>query len=472
MGRMTVGGRAARAGLATALVTVALAGCSWVKDPDAESGPAEGASSTAAPAPSERPTAVPTAFDNPGATTLPEEDVRKVLAGDDTVISLTPGSVIGRALPGLETTYTLTSTGGQFTDGTADRDLDQGIVLEAANEAGNGTFIGEDTFTLTRFDLTSGEVLDVATAVLPQDPEGEALPATARIAGVAGDVVVIESVVGETGSRATLAVDLELDDVLWRERPARTIAVTGDVAIVNTGRAQEPGAIDAVDLQSGDRVWRALRGTVDASAIGSTTDTVTVVRDLGVGSNPQIVPIDLATGDEGAPTPTDRWNWACTETSDRIAVCTMADDDDVVGWDLEAGRAAWSLPTSERFAPLVTLVQDDLVYGLLDSGVGVVLDARTGADVADDTGAGPVAVNAWGGALLYQQVAVFLPSFAAGSSTDATTGPDLSEPTDSGQPTQTGSPSVSPSESAPGSDVPSAPVETDPLVTGSPSATE
>jgi hypothetical protein len=468
VGRMSVGRRTARAGLATVVLTGALAGCSWVKDPDAQQDdPTDGASATSTtsgdPATDERPTAVPTAFDNPGSTTLPEEEVRKVVAGDDSVVSVTPGAAVGRVLPSLDPRYTLTSTGGQFTDAVVDRELDQGILLEASNEAGDGTYIGEDTFTLTRFDLTSGELLDVATAVLPQDPAGEALPATARIAGVAGDVVVIESVVGETGSRATLAVDLELDDVLWRQRPARVLEVTDDVVVVNTGLSQDPGAVDAVDLQSGDRVWRALRDTVNASAIGSTDTAVTVVRDLGVGSTPQIVPIDLATGDEGAPTQTARWNWACTEGSDQIAVCTMADDDDVVGWDLAAGEPAWSLPTAERFAPLVTLVQDDLVYGLLDSGAGIVLDARTGRDVATDTGAGPVAVNAWGGVLLYQQVAVFLPSFTGGESTDAdTSGPDLTDPSETATPSEAGTPSDPPSP------VETDPVETDPLETGAP----
>jgi len=443
VGRMTAGGRvrqAGGAGLVAVVVTATLAGCSWVKDPDAEdSSPSEGASASAQPLPSERPTAVPTAFDVPGSTTFPDEGVRKVAAGDDTIVTMSPGSTVGRVLPGLETSYTLTTTGGQFTDVVVDREAGEGILLEAANEAGSGTFVGEDTFTITRFDLLSGELLDVATAVLPQDPQGEALPATARLAGVAGDVVVIETEVGDSDSRAALAVDLELDDVLWRARPARVLEVTDDLVVLNTGRAQEPGAVEAVGLASGERAWRALRGTVDASAIGSTDSSVTVVHHLGVGSTPEIVPLDLATGEEGTPTETGRWDWSCGETSGDIAVCTMADDDDVVGWDLVAGAPAWSLPTAERFAPLVTLVQDDLVYGLLDSGVGIVLDARTGEDVADNTGAGPVAVNAWGGVLLYQEAAVFLPAFAAGGTSEsAAPEPAETDPALTGSPSPTG----------------------------------
>ncbi|SDC97402.1 hypothetical protein SAMN05421872_10582 [Nocardioides lianchengensis] len=440
MGTKFARGRTGRAGLIALVVTVSLAGCSWVKDPDADQPDAETSASTSAqPLPDERPTAVPTAFNSPGSTTFAETGVLAVGAGEDTVITVSAGSAIGRVLPSLKSAYTLTTTDGQFTDLEVDRAAGVGILLEAANEAGSGTYIGEDTFTITRFDLQSGELLDVATAVLPQDPEGEALPATARIAGVTGDVVVIETAVGQTGSRAALAVDIELDDVLWRQRPARVLDVTDDVVVLNTGLAQRPGAVEAVGLESGDPEWRSLRGTVDATAIGHTDDAVTVVRSLGAGTEPAIVPLDLETGEPGAPTETARWNWACGATSGTVRVCTMADDDDVVGWDLETGEPAWSLPDEERFAPLVTLVQDDLVYGILDSGVGVVLNARTGADVASDTGAGPVAVNDWGGVLLYQDVAVFLPAFEAGDSTDPGSTPSGADGSES--------PSESPSES-------------------------
>lgn len=422
MGRLISAGQAVRTGLVAVVVTGTVAGCSWVKDPDADQSddPTSSASSSAQPLPAERPTAVPTAFNSPGSTTFPETGVRAVGAGDDAIVTMTAGSAIGRVLPDTKAAYTLTSTGGQFTDLEVDRTAGWGVLLEAANEAGSGTFVGEDTFTVTRFDLETGELLDVATAVLPQDAEGEALPATARIMGMTGDVVVIEASVGETGSRAVLAVDIELDDVLWRQRPARVLDVTEELVVLTTGLPQRPGAVEAVDLTTGERAWRSLRGTVDATAIGSTDDAVTVVRSLGVTTKPAIVPLDLRTGAPGAPTETHRWNWACAEMSGTIRVCTMADDDDVVGWDLATGEPAWSLPTEDRFAPLVTLVQDDLVYGLLDSGVGVVLNAVTGQDVADNTGAGPVAVNNWGGVLLYQEVAVFLPSYDGGESTAPT----------------------------------------------------
>jgi hypothetical protein len=441
------GSRSLRLAAAAVVAAVSVTGCSWVKDPDSEETP--DASASAAPLPSERPTALPTAFNNPEATTFDEVDVKEAAAGDDTLLTMTAGSTIGRTLPSLDVAYTLTTSGGQYTDLLVDREAGRGIVLEAANEAGDGTFVGEDTFTLTRFDLTSGESLDVATAVLPQDPQGDQLPATARIAGVAGDVVVLEARVGETGSPAAIAVDLELDDVLWRQRPAEVLDVTDDVVVVNTGSAAEPGAVEAVELTTGERRWRSLRDTVDASGLGHSDTTVTVVHDLGVGGVTEIVPLDLQTGEAGAPTSTDHSGWTCTPaaTDSTVAVCTVDGDDDVVGWDLSAGDRAWSLPSADRFAPLVTLVQEGRVYGLLDNGTGIILDARTGADVATDTGAGPVAVNDWGGVLIYQGKAVFMPTLAAGASASASASESPSEATDSPSDSTSDSPSDSVSES-------------------------
>lgn len=410
--------------VAATLATAVLGGCSWVKDPDAQ--PSAGASQSGGTRalPTERPTSMATAFNNPDATTFDEEGVIDAAAGEDVVVTVTAASAIGRALPSLDPTYTISASGGQLTDLHVDAESGTGYLLESANEAGSGTFIGEDSFTLTRFDLHSGESLDVATAVMPQDPQGDALPASARIVGIAGDVVVVEAVVGD-GAPATAAIDIELDDVLWRERPARALVVAADRVLVGTGRSGSPGAVKALDLATGDELWRSLRGSVVASGVGATEDTATVVWARSALGPGQVVPLDLETGAPGKATPMNRSNWNCRPTSDVIAVCTLAEDDDVVGWDLAADRAAWSLPTQERFAPLVTTVQHDLVYGYLDSGIGVVLDALTGEDVASNTGAGPVAVNAWGGVVLYQGKAVFMPTFPGGESGSPDASPGL-----------------------------------------------
>ncbi len=428
MRRMLVGDRVLPVAVAV-LVALGLGttSCSWVKDPNAQPKSQEGATAQAA-LPTERPTAWPVGFNNPAATTFAEDGVIAAAAGRDVVVTATPQGAIGRRLPGLEQAYSLSTTGGQITDLHVDHDAGTGYLLEATNEVGSGTFIGEDTFTVTRFDLDSGEILDVATAVLPQDPDGDALPASGTIAGVAADVVLIESVVGEAGAHATLAVDVRLDDVLWRKRPARVLATTPNRVVVGTGRPGAPGAVEALALQSGDRRWSALRGVEAVSGAGATDETVTVVRDTMAGA--EVVPLDLRTGKPGESTPTAEWNWGCHPTTTAVVVCTMAGDDDVLGWNLETGRIAWSLPSEDRFAPLVTLVQEDRVYGLLDSGVGVVLDAVTGRDLADNTGAAPVAVNPWGGVVLYQQKAVFMPGLAlpaASASPTPTPDPDTED---------------------------------------------
>jgi len=68
----------------------------------------------------------------------------------------------------------------------------------------------------------------------------------------------------------------------------------------------------------------------------------------------------------------------------------------VLGIALRTLEATWRLPGRTRFAPALSLVEDGLVYGSLDNGVGVVLDARTGKDLVDLSGATPTAVNDYG----------------------------------------------------------------------------
>ena len=140
-----------------------------------------------------------------------------------------------------------------------------------------------------------------------------------------------------------------------------------------------------------------------------------VARDDNVFAEHSVTSLSLRTGRAGAADLTSDAEWSCDAASSSVAVCSLPEAEQVVGWNLQRNRARWTLPTASRFAPIVTLVQDGLVYGLLDSGAGVVVRAVTGKDVPQSGGAAPKAVNAWGGVVHYGDRAIWVPASTSGA---------------------------------------------------------
>lgn len=428
-------------GLASGVVLGLGTGCSLIKDPAAQRETDPDAATRPTSTATADPTAMPTLFLQDATAAFPEEDVIDAAVGTDVVLTMTAGRVVARSLPDLDTAYSLTSDDGSFTDLWVDEQARTGYTLEVRTEAGTGTEVGTQRYVVQRFDLETGEISEAAIGDVDQDPRAPAEDATGEIAAVTDDTVVIDSSVPNSSAAHTaVAMDMSAEDVAWTARPAQVLTATTDAVVVDTGTPDEAGRIRALTLTRGLTRWSALPGTLGARAIGTTDDAVLVVRNDEVFTQPTITSLDLATGAAGKPRITDAWDWDCSPASD-IAVCTIGKPDQpggaqVVGWDLARNRQVWELPTDDRFAPIVSTVTRGLVYGLLDSGQGVVLDAADGRDIAADTGAGPIGVNYYGGVIVYSGRALFL--YAGEGDPDASDTPSASPST---------SPSVSPSAS-------------------------
>ncbi|MBB6628139.1 hypothetical protein H5V45_12490 [Nocardioides sp. KIGAM211] len=455
--------RVLSAGAATGLVLTLGAGCSWIKDPAAQrQGDPDAATEPSSTATAD-PTAMPTLFLSDATASFPEEDVIDAAVGTDVVLTMTAGRVVARSLPDLDTAYSLTSDDGSFTDLWVDDQARTGYTLEVRTEPGEGTEVGTQRYVVQRFDLETGEISEAAIGDVDQDPRAPAEDVTGEIAAVQDDTVVIDSSVPNSRAAHTaVAMDLRTEDVAWSARPAQVLTATSDAVVVDTGTPDEAGRIRALTLARGLTRWSALPGTLGARAIGTTDDSVLVVRTDEVFTQPTITSLDLATGAAGKPRTTDAWDWDCSPAYD-IAVCTIGEPDQpgaqVVGWDVARNREAWELPTDGRFAPIVSVVTRGLVYGLLDSGQGVVLDAATGRDVAGDTGAGPVGVNYYGGVVVYSGRAVFL--YAGEGDPDASAAPSASaSPSSSPSASESALPSEDATTEDPGGtiDQPSGPV--------------
>lgn len=456
------GGSMKTTAVAAAVLCLGLvAGCSSSEDPEpdpatlpsatGESGPSVSETSgSGSPSGSATPRASPAdgpvvAFDPAGQTTFEETDVRDVATGTDTLLTLTGDTLRARSLPALEEAWTAVSDTGSFADLWARPGSRWGYTLEVRTVAGTGTKVGYDEITVRRFDLASGREDGKASTRVPQDPRGSSGPATGRIVSVQGSRVVVDSAVADSGAvHATAVLDPAAGRTAWKSRGAEALVATRRVVVVNTGTPDAAGSVDARDLATGKRRWTALPGTLAASAVGADARSVVVARDDNVFAEHSLTSLSLRTGRAGATQVTTDAEWSCDPASSSVAVCTLPEADQVVGWNLRRNRARWTLPTASRFAPTVTLVQDKLVYGLLDSGAGVVLRAITGADVKDSGGAAPKAVNAWGGVVHYGDRAIFVPASGAGAPA-ATESPAVpASPTAS----ETSSPSGDPTSAA------------------------
>lgn len=407
-----------------------------------ESGSPSATTSVTATPPADGPV---TAFDSLNKVTFPEAGVRAVAVGEDTVLTLTAGTLAARSLPTLDGAYSFTSDTSTYADLWAEPGERFGYLLEVATEPGTGTSVGHDQITVSRFEVATGELHGEVSTRIAQDPLGTSGPATGQIVAVQGSRVVVDSAAGGTAPvHAGAVLDVATERTVWKDRGSEPLAATPKLVLLNTGRTDVPGEVVARTLRSGERRWRSLPGTISASLVGTTASSVVIARDNDLFSENSVSSLALRSGRDLVTTATEDADWACTPGSRRVAVCSLPESHQVLGWDLTRHRPAWTLPSATRFAPIVTLVQDGLVYGILDSGTEVVLDARSGKDVKNAGGAAPAAVNAYGGVVLFGDRAIFVPVSASGVPVSDNT------PAATPSPTELPSESESPSESPTG----------------------
>lgn len=428
--------RAGRAAGVTAVLALVLTGCGGGDepgtDPDASSdspSPTSSSSSGSAASPSgtttgttepavPRATGAPLAFD-PAATTLTDAEVRDIALTSESALTLTSRMLTVRSAPELDAAYEIPAEAGALTDLWVDRAGEVGLLVEAFALPGEGTSTGVDVYTVRRFDVGSGEITGTAKLESRQNPRTSSGTPAARVSGTAGDVVVLDTWPStgspddvfaiESAPHTTLVGDLASGGLAWTAPGTRPLEVVDDLVVVTTGTPSKNGKVRGLALGSGQERWSTLSGTRSANVVGAQDDRLTLAVARG-SSKATVTTIDTSTGEPGTSRATTTWNWGCHETSTAIAVCSLLGTNRVVGWNLARNAPAWSLPTKDRFAPAISTVYEDAVYGLVAGGRGVVLDALTGADLASDTGGAPAVVSPAGGLSMLGGEAVFQPA--------------------------------------------------------------
>ncbi len=390
----------------------------------ASGSPSESTSVSPGAVPSEEPSGPPASFDSEAATTFPEVDVREVALSDTHALVLTPQKVVGRTFPDFDLAFEVAASAGNITDLEIGEDGESVYVVEVGTQTGSGTELGTVVVTLRQIDLASGEVEDLASAQVPQEQFTGSAPATGVLAGVQGEVAVVDLWSGASGGtnpfevattrHRTLALDLAAGDLAWSLRPARPVAVLRDAVVLNTGRPRRPAPLRAVALADGKRRWEALPGTAQAARVGVDGDAVVVATARVGRSRGQVNRLDAATGRTSAPTAeVPSWNLTCRPTTEATqAVCSVGGVYSVFGWDLRENTRTWRLPRPGHVGAQVTDVFEDVAYGQLADGRTVTLDALTGEDRGDSTTGSALVVGRWGGMSILDGQAVFVPAVA------------------------------------------------------------
>lgn len=433
---------------ATGLVVAALVACGCSggtkQKSDDEPSPSATESSSSSPSATES-SAEPGAagrFDLNAAVTLTKNPVFRAFTTTDHLLTLDRDGVTSRALPDLVTEYVIVPpTGGSPMDAWVDRTDGRGYLVSRSVIGGQGTAVGRDAFVVSRFGLDTGEVDTRARAAVRGSSANAGSTAVARIRGVVRDVVVLDTwvTVGEVRVHTGLGIDLARQEIAWRH-PGEVLAVTPRLAVVSTGSTAEPGSVLGLDLETGRTTWSTLDGTVTANLVG-VDDRKVVVARTGPFLSTTINTVSLRTGNADAGRTVDTSSYLCRPATPSVSVCILPERR-VVAWGLARNRESWSLPTKSRYAPIVTLVDRGVVYGMIRDR-WVALDARTGKDLDSGVGGIPIAAGPYGGLFSTDFGVVWLP--------DADHLPSASA-----SPGGTGSASGSASDSPPGGESSSA----------------
>lgn len=243
----------------------------------------------------------------------------------------------------------------------------------------------------------------------PSDLSGDP---TVTFAG-SSDSDVVATVGDSEDGFSTLAFDIARRKLLWESSSFLAQAVVGNTAI-GTLDASAPSVLGthttltalyvaAFSIRTGHADWQLAESAataniqpggpntalVEAQDSGTGDDVISLVH-VSTGKSQTITRQQQAFGSEPLP-------WKCQFDGQATVVCGDATDAAsplAFALDGNTGQLLWQLPdkSANRIAPAVTAAYDGEVYGSTQSGP-IVLNARTGLDVNDSPGIGPVAVD-------------------------------------------------------------------------------
>jgi len=271
---------------------------------------------------------------------------------------------------------------------------------------GVGTTPRREAFEVMAVEAGSGEVL--WSALLDDEYTGLAESQKARVDTVVDGRVVVSL----SGQTATL--DEADGSALWASRDALE-AVTDEAVLVTTGTGPSKGdptypTLAGLDPVTGERLWTIGDSQDPRTSIAGTStfdadDALVVTAYHYTGADPWTAVLDPATG-------------KILRTLDVTIGPVRQDGENLYdvsnglrALDPETFEPSWSKGLGSGVEVENPYFFAGLVYGRAQ-GRGVILDGRTGVDVAVDIAGTFVAVNEYGALMLRDGELVFVPATA------------------------------------------------------------
>ncbi len=251
------------------------------------------------------------------------------------------------------------------------------------------TLIGQDGrddvlgVQLMTLDAGTGAMLDSAFVGAPDQEVGAwAVP---------------PQILSADSTRIVLSADPEVGASTTALRlPAATIAWTVDdqaygadpsVVLVRTVAADWTVGMAGLDARTGELLWDLAEEATDHAYLGG-TDTAYLIDEAGADGH-RLLWVDPTTGAVTAATdlvqaPEELLDCHLAAT---VVACHEGDrGQSMSGYDLATGEQLWSITSGSRHVPTLTTTYRDWLYGTVSGAEpdGVVLDARTGSELASE----------------------------------------------------------------------------------------
>jgi outer membrane protein assembly factor BamB len=221
------------------------------------------------------------------------------------------------------------------------------------------------------------------------------------VAGVSDGVAVIRieeqnSIKRKGGS---YALELATRKVLWHQADFESRAVAGGVVVgrgLGTGRLPATRVL-GLDVRTGQQRWTSTRPADDLREVHPAGPTLAVVSGRGAAGEFLDI-VDIASGrvvrarPEKAGESSLLITGRCVYDEQSTTICDG--NEWVMAIDARTGAERWALSKNGgRLVPQVTGAWHGAVYGWVDNGRPVVLDAQTGTDRETQPGTFPSVVN-------------------------------------------------------------------------------
>ncbi|MBE1578877.1 PQQ-binding-like beta-propeller repeat protein [Amycolatopsis roodepoortensis] len=267
-----------------------------------------------------------------------------------------------------------------------------------------GTTPGYVALSVIAADREKGTKVWQSETKVSDDQYADASNAVTEVVAVTDKAVIARY--GRSDDHVTVALDPASGKTLWERKDYEAGSVHGDVVVgadFNVAENSSMVQATALDLATGGQKWTGAARSSAVVLVRADPALVVLTRtDYGSGDS-SLLFLDPATGAEKRKVDgEDQFGpssyGTCRHDERSVLVCDAGGV--LTGYDAATAAPLWTLPdkAANRVAPSVTLAWHGAVYGKTGGGQPIVLDARTGKDLAtDDVGLVPALVSEYAG---------------------------------------------------------------------------